>query len=281
MENEKDILKKDIISADSEGISLMTFSSSEELFNKTREKALKVSSALHLVTELFSETEPIRSSLRLEAVSLAMIASHQSAFKDTEQVKELIVVLDSIGSLVTVLHTSNLLSDMNATILLHEVKMLTAMVQQNDAPVQRFSGAFLQELFLETAESETDMPDVKKDIPVTNYSTHQRQNLEHSKTNNNGQYRNELKTKNTDVVLKKEMPLRNVKMSNTVNKIGRKESILNAIHHNGSSIKDIAKAIKDCSEKTIQRELNALIAKGVVVREGEKRWSVYKKASLG
>ncbi len=278
MENEKDILKKDIISADSEGISLMTFSSTEELFAKTREKSLKVASALHLVTELFSETEPIRSSLRLEAVSLAMISAHQSAFKDTEQVKELIIVLDSITSLVSVLHTSNLLSDMNATILLHEVKMLMAMVQQNDAPVQHFSGAFLQELFSETAESETDTKEIKKDIPVTNYSTHQRQNLERNQTGNNGQYHNELKTKNTAPVLKKEIPVRSVKMSNTVNKIGRRESILNAIHHNGSSIKDIAKAIKDCSEKTIQRELNALIARGMVVREGEKRWSVYKKS---
>ncbi len=44
------------------------------------------------------------------------------------------------------------------------------------------------------------------------------------------------------------------------------------------SIKEIAAVIKDCSEKTIQRELNTLIEKGLVRREGERRWSVYLPA---
>lgn len=42
-----------------------------------------------------------------------------------------------------------------------------------------------------------------------------------------------------------------------------------------ASIKDIAEIITDVSEKTIQRELNSLIEKGQVYREGERRWSRY------
>lgn len=42
-----------------------------------------------------------------------------------------------------------------------------------------------------------------------------------------------------------------------------------------ASIKDIADIITDVSEKTIQRELNSLIDKGQVRREGERRWSRY------
>ena len=42
-----------------------------------------------------------------------------------------------------------------------------------------------------------------------------------------------------------------------------------------ASIKDIAEIITDVSEKTIQRELNSLIEKGQVRREGERRWSRY------
>lgn len=42
------------------------------------------------------------------------------------------------------------------------------------------------------------------------------------------------------------------------------------------SIKQISALIKDCSEKTIQRELQALISKGLVRRVGERRWSVYE-----
>ncbi len=42
-----------------------------------------------------------------------------------------------------------------------------------------------------------------------------------------------------------------------------------------STIKDIAEVITDVSEKTIQRELNSLIEKGQVIRQGERRWSKY------
>jgi DNA-binding HxlR family transcriptional regulator len=41
------------------------------------------------------------------------------------------------------------------------------------------------------------------------------------------------------------------------------------------SIKDIAARIKGCSEKTIQRELNALLYDNIIERIGEKRWSRY------
>ncbi len=41
------------------------------------------------------------------------------------------------------------------------------------------------------------------------------------------------------------------------------------------SIKDFASVIPECSEKTIQRELLELVDKGVVKKEGERRWSTY------
>jgi len=46
-----------------------------------------------------------------------------------------------------------------------------------------------------------------------------------------------------------------------------------------ATIKDIAEVITDVSEKTIQRELNSLIEKGQVIRQGERRWSRYSVAS--
>lgn len=42
-----------------------------------------------------------------------------------------------------------------------------------------------------------------------------------------------------------------------------------------ATIKDISDVITDVSSKTIQRELNSLIEKGQVIREGERRWSRY------
>ncbi len=42
-----------------------------------------------------------------------------------------------------------------------------------------------------------------------------------------------------------------------------------------ATIKDISEIITDCSEKTLQRELNAMIEENVVKRQGERRWSKY------
>ena len=41
------------------------------------------------------------------------------------------------------------------------------------------------------------------------------------------------------------------------------------------TIKDFAKNIKDCSDKTIQRELISMVTSGVLKKEGERRWSKY------
>lgn len=59
----------------------------------------------------------------------------------------------------------------------------------------------------------------------------------------------------------------------------RKAAILHFVLQNkGVSIKEICAVVPDCSEKTVQRELAGLIAEGLIIREGERRWSVYKPA---
>jgi DNA-binding transcriptional ArsR family regulator len=61
--------------------------------------------------------------------------------------------------------------------------------------------------------------------------------------------------------------------SQLVDRGTRIKTVLEALPE--ATIKDIAEVITDVSEKTIQRELNSLIEKGQVVRQGERRWSKY------
>lgn len=44
------------------------------------------------------------------------------------------------------------------------------------------------------------------------------------------------------------------------------------------NVKDVAEVITDCSDKTLQRELLGLVETGVLVKEGERRWSTYRLA---
>lgn len=56
----------------------------------------------------------------------------------------------------------------------------------------------------------------------------------------------------------------------------RRDRILALLRDKGeASIKDVSEVITDCSEKTIQRDLNSLIKDNLVRREGERRWSKY------
>lgn len=56
----------------------------------------------------------------------------------------------------------------------------------------------------------------------------------------------------------------------------RTEEILKIIKDNGKvTIKDISNQIKNCSEKTIQRELIKMVSLNKIKKEGERRWSTY------
>lgn len=65
-------------------------------------------------------------------------------------------------------------------------------------------------------------------------------------------------------------------VSDNKGQTARLEKILQFVRENAqSSIKDIAAVVRNCSEKTIQRELAVLISQGLVKKIGERRWSVY------
>lgn len=59
-------------------------------------------------------------------------------------------------------------------------------------------------------------------------------------------------------------------------KTDRGERIIEHIRLKGAAtIRDLTSVVKGCSEKTIQRELSALVEEGRIRREGERRWSRY------
>lgn len=56
----------------------------------------------------------------------------------------------------------------------------------------------------------------------------------------------------------------------------RTNAILNFIkEHGGATIKDIWRTMPEVSEKTVQRDLVALVTSGTLIKSGKKRWSRY------
>lgn len=71
-------------------------------------------------------------------------------------------------------------------------------------------------------------------------------------------------------------PLERTGGSTTPSTNDRRTRILTILEAKGeATIKDISDIISDVSEKTVQRELNAMIDEGKVQRQGERRWSRY------
>lgn len=57
---------------------------------------------------------------------------------------------------------------------------------------------------------------------------------------------------------------------------GRRDALLSMLRTKGPSyIKDLSTMFRDVSEKTIQRELQALVQEGVIKKSGERRWTTY------
>src|SRR5574343_345284 len=86
---------------------------------------------------------------------------------------------------------------------------------------------------------------------------------------------------NQNLIPKRTLVAKNY-ISNNEKRKNRKDLILDFITERrlqgkteGVMVKDILMKIKDVSEKTLQRELSALVAKGVLKKIGDKRWSRY------
>ncbi len=60
----------------------------------------------------------------------------------------------------------------------------------------------------------------------------------------------------------------------------RRDEILKVVRsHKDATINDIRSFVMDCSEKTIQREIAALISLGLITKQGDKRWATYQLAA--
>jgi len=76
---------------------------------------------------------------------------------------------------------------------------------------------------------------------------------------------------------KKSAPVMRTSVVETPKKARRKTLILQELHEKKEAqVGDITSAISGVSEKTIQRDLKELIAEGKVLREGTRRWAIYR-----
>lgn len=254
----------------------------------------KVSLALHMVTELMSENEPLRNRLRTTALSLLQcVYRMENSGMNSREEQAAFVSYKEVRSLIEIAYVVKLLSQMNYEILKGEIESIMSAFSENISreSAQGIAVNLVSDFFVANDDDSSD-GNVMQSLKDSVYSHDRKQSFFHKSTELSlarGLARNQATSpfkrtnmatvhqshstkpvsKNKEIVLKNNGAIKD-------NKSDRKEEIVAIIRKRGDvSIKDISMLITDCSEKTIQRELNALVVSGVLVRQGEKRWSRY------
>lgn len=274
-------------------------------------KSEKLVTALYLVTDLIEDAEPIKHSLRRNAVTLLSSMNSLSQLEVKDRILHIKLSLRSVTEILSLLHvalTAGLVSQMNGELLSDGFRALQLVLEKRQ-PV--FSKEMLQVEDEQELENESAHGIAITGTSYDALTPHSIARLHESKEElrrNQESLRqshllsrleNPSKGQNKDVLIKdkKEVkkdtepkplsthhllmehaarPVSGITTSFQMKKLSRREQIL-ALFVKGVdvSIKDIAARIKGCSEKTIQRELNALLYDNVIERIGEKRWSRY------
>lgn len=228
----------------------------QTLYKKTQ----KIVTAVYIVTNFLSETDPLRGSLRDASLKILSLMG-SIVFESHSNLKKVISDIRShsnqIISMLEVAFYAGYISEMNYKILAQE---LQAYIDETGALNTMLENSFTLK------ES-----DVALQIPSLNElktSAHSTPKIEH-KTEYKG---------HRAIAPKASRPM-NSQGTVFVKKQGRKEAIMEVLSKRESvTIKDIVEVVSDCSEKTIQRELISLVKNGVLKKSGERRWSTYSLA---
>lgn len=221
-------------------------------FTYLYKKTEKLVSALYLLTSFISDKEPVKWQLR--EAGLKLLAQNLSLSDKPVQGVHLITL---ILSFLEASYLGGIISEMNHNILKYEFESLIKMVDVEET--QRMKGAILSEQFFIVDHGQGSQNNSLASESVSMSPGH--------KGHNTVSDRLSFKNSNSSVKIGEER---------LKDKTNRQDIIIGLLKKNKElGIKDFTSAIKDCSEKTIQRELVSLVAKGQVIKEGEKRWSRY------
>lgn len=263
--------------------------SSKKVINKTK-NIVSATILIMSVNEDIRNTNMVRERTIETALDLLDTAQKIRTLTPVYKSQFLIEAKNQIDTLLDYLHIGysvGAVSRMNVDILAKELHTLfdvinsatNITVMQNDGAHIEIPDSFFNDLLTEPQENKT-----VENKPTENKAINAQSTTNSIKDNQKG---HNIANMSDRKITPTKTHLPNIQkpktyISNTDKRQNRKELILNFITErridgqtDGVMIKDILTKIKDISEKTLQRELSALVAKGVLKKIGDKRWSRY------
>jgi len=260
MDNNKDN-RSNLPSNDPLNWKSLGFFSAEDYLLYVFKKTEKITAALYLVSGLLKDDEPMKWELRDKGMDL--LTSSFTASSALPGDKNIVIqslfsaALEAI-SLLNVARISNLISEMNHVILVREIDNILGLMRDRLVASAENAGYVLSDNFFKTP-----------DLFSSGFKSDSRASQGHGGSNKNElQVASSKLQASTDIIHGHS----NVEQK----KSQRQELIMNVLKGQSNlTIKDFSRVIKDVSEKTIQRELLELVERGVIKKDGERRWSRY------
>lgn len=207
------------------------------------QKAEKLASALYMVTGFVPDADPLRTRLRLCAVELISTSADPVKARDVRYHEGFASRCLEIASILKLAERAGFISHMNAQLLCDEYAGLAAFVKEHHDKI--FNGGVVADTGDERGHSGAfgalSPARGLKDTATSRTDTKIHQSKRHDARK--------------DIIIRL---------------LDKKDKI---------SVKDACDAVGGCSGKTIQRLLMSLVDEGILLREGQRRWSVYKKVT--
>lgn len=209
------------------------------------QKAEKLASALYMVTGFIPGDDPLRTRLRVCAVDLISTSADPSKARDVRYQEGFASRCLEIASILKLAERAGFISGMNSQVLCDEYAELASFVKNHHEKVfgvVHFSVAG-EDDHEAGGHARAAAGAAQGSLKDTSSKTQRKRGLQSKRQNNR-----------RDMILRL---------------LDKKDKI---------SIKDAFSAVEGCGEKTIQRELSTLVQEGVLLKEGKRRWTTYRKA---
>lgn len=278
MNNQKDIKKTNANIYGQSNVSDIKSLSNMPIYEFANKKTEKLVTALYMVSDCMDTDDALKGKIRLLGVELLSDIYKLSTLSPMDKHTYISISLTHIYELLSfieIAYTIGFISDMNTTILKKEFSALASDLKANFSKDKHFTFTLDKKMF--------DLPELDNSSKRGDY-------------NNMGQFIKDKRTSfDTMSFINNKSPLQNTQFKRTssstnfIDRQNRTNKIISLIkdlseqakqnglsdNQAGASIKDISLSFTDCSEKTIQRELNSLVLKGLLKKTGAKRWSRY------
>ncbi len=277
MNNQKDTQKTSLNSYGQQNVLDVKTLNDKHVYEFANKKTEKLVTALYMVTDCMDTDDALKSKLRELGVSLLSDMYKISMLSPMDKhvhISSSLAHVDELLSFIEIAYTIGFISEMNASILKKEFSILIGELEGHQKKDKHFTFTLDEEMFSLPVEEENNKL-LKEQIDSQNSIKDNSSNLVKRTSSNIMSFTN---NKSSSLHLGHTSNSNGHSLS-TSEKKERTEKILVLAKDREVSIKDISNSFTNCSEKTIQRELNSLVLQGQIKKTGSKRWSRYQTIS--